>query len=127
MGFNLMDVLLQENILGFEIAMDQLGLAQGDEPGQQLLGKHPHQSGAETAELVLFDQLVEIHAEQFKHQAQMLPVDERVLQPQDMIVVVFVELSIQLVSRQLLGQFGQKRKSCDCSPDPGRTPPSCFD
>lgn len=76
--------------------MYETSLVQQRQPIQQLLCEHAHERCAETPELVLFDQLVEIDAQQFENKAQMLPVYERVLQTQDMVVVVLVELRVQL-------------------------------
>jgi hypothetical protein len=56
------DALFEQYILGLEIAMDQLRLTKEGQSGQELLRKHPNQSGAEAAELVLLDQLVQVDA-----------------------------------------------------------------
>lgn len=44
----------------------------------------------------MLDELVEVYAEQFENQAQVLPMDKCVLEPQEMMVVVFVELTVKL-------------------------------
>lgn len=44
----------------------------------------------------MLDQLVEIHAEQFKGQAKMLLVNEGILQSEQVMVVIFVVLAIEL-------------------------------
>ena len=49
---------------------------------EQLLSKHSYESGTETPELILFDELVEIHAQQLKDKTQVLAVNESVLEPQ---------------------------------------------
>jgi len=46
--------------------------------------------------LVLLDELIEIDAEKFEYETEMLSVDESILQTQDMVIIVFVELSIEL-------------------------------
>ena len=61
--------------------MNQLRLTQQAKSIQQLLRKHPHKRRAQSPELILLDQLIQIHGQQLKHQAKMLPVDERILQP----------------------------------------------
>jgi hypothetical protein len=84
--------------------VDQLGLTQERQSGEELLRKHPDQGCAEAAELVLLDQLVQVYAEQFKHQAQMLPVYKRVLQPQQVVVVVLIHRLIELNICQQVGE-----------------------
>ena len=57
-----------------------MGLVQETQRVQELLGEYPDQCCAQPPELILLDQLVQIDTQQFKHQTEMLPVDERVLQ-----------------------------------------------
>lgn len=59
--------------------MYQSSFVQECEPVKQLLSEHPHECGTQSTELILLDQLVKINAEQLKHQAQMLAMDEGVL------------------------------------------------
>lgn len=79
--------------------MDQPRLVQQGQTIEQLLGKDAHKSRAQAAELVLLDEFVEVYAQQLKHQAQVLPVDEGVLEPQEMVVIVLVQLRIELGAR----------------------------
>lgn len=76
--------------------MDQSRLVQEGQTVQQLLSENPYQRGTKTPELVLLDQLVQVDAKKLEHQAQVLPVDERVLESQQMVVVVLVEFRIEL-------------------------------
>lgn len=42
----------------------------------------------------MFDELVEVDAEKFKNKAEMLSVNKSILQTQDVVVIVFVQLSV---------------------------------
>ena len=92
------DLLLKQNVLRLEITMDHLCLTKQTQPTQQLLRKHSDQRSAQSSELVLLDQLVQINAQQLEHQTQMLAMDEGVFQAQEMMVVVLVHLFVQLGS-----------------------------
>jgi hypothetical protein len=61
-----------------------------------LLREHPDQRCTEAAELILLDQLVQIHAEQFEDETKMLAMNEGVLQSQKVVVVILVHLLVQL-------------------------------
>jgi len=63
---------------------------------QQLLSKHTDKSSAQSTELVLFDELVKVDAEQFKRKTQMLTVNKCVLQTKQVMVVVLVVFAVQL-------------------------------
>jgi hypothetical protein len=76
--------------------VDETGLVEERETVQELLRKDAHEGGAEAPELVLLDELVEVDAQQLKHEAQVLPVDERVLEAEQVVVVVLVELGVEL-------------------------------
>lgn len=71
-------------------------LVQQTESVQELLCKYPHQGGAQPSELVLFDQLVKIDAEQLKGQTQVLLVNKGIFQSKQMVVVVLVVLAVEL-------------------------------
>lgn len=58
--------ILEQNVLRFQVAMYQPSLVEESKAIQELLSKHPYQCGTKAPELVLFDELVEIDAEQFK-------------------------------------------------------------
>ena len=82
--------------------MYQLRLTQQTKPIQQLLREDPHKRCAQPSELVLLDQLVQIHRQQLKHKTQMLPVNESVLQPQNVVVIVLVHASIEQIQNRYL-------------------------
>ena len=90
--------VLEEDVLGLQVAVDEPRLVQQGQAIQQLLCKDPDQGGAEAAELVLLDELVQIDAQQLEHQAQVLAVDEGVLESQEMVVVVLVQLGVELAA-----------------------------
>ena len=62
--------------------MYELRLSEQCETVQELLCKYSHQRRAQSPELVLLYQLVQIYAEQFEHEAEMLPVYEGVFEPE---------------------------------------------
>lgn len=96
-------ILFEQNVLGFQIAVDQSRLAQQAQAVQELLSKDAHKSGAQTSELVLFDQLVKVDREQLEDQAEMLAVDKSVLEPHDVVVVVLVHTAVELFLVELAG------------------------
>lgn len=87
--------------------MNQARLVEQCKTIEKLLSKDADQSGAESSELVLLDKLVQVDAEELKHQAKMLTVDECVLQAQKMMVVVLVELRVELIAGLVLVNYGQ--------------------
>lgn len=58
-----LDLLLKQDVLRFEVAMDQMGLIQKAQSIQQLLREDTHESRAEASELILLDELVEVDTE----------------------------------------------------------------
>ena len=76
--------------------MDESRLIEQAQPIQQLLSKNAYERGTQAPELVLFDQFVEIDAEYFKDETKMLPVDEGVLEPKEMMIVILVQFPIEL-------------------------------
>lgn len=54
---------------------------------------------AKTLELILLDQLVEVGREQFEDEAQVIFVDERISQPENVVLVVRIALLVQLSPR----------------------------
>lgn len=94
--------VLQKNILGFQIAVYQARFVQEGQAIQELLGENPDQRGTKTPELVLLDQFVQIDAEKFKDQAQVLPVYKGILQSQEVVVVILIKLSVQLVAVSIM-------------------------
>ena len=77
--------------------MDQLSLAKQAQPIQQLLSEHPDKGGAQSTELILLDQLVQIDAEQLKHQTQVLAMDEGIFEAEDVMIVVLVHATIEQI------------------------------
>ena len=55
--------LFEQDVLRLQVAMDQSRFVEKAETVQELLGEDANQGGAETAELILFDQLIQIDAE----------------------------------------------------------------
>ena len=76
--------------------MNQACLVEQAQSVEQLLCEHADERRTKTAELVLLDQLVQVDTQQFKHETQMLSVDESILKPQEVVIVVLVHLLVQL-------------------------------
>lgn len=47
--------------------MDQASFIQQGKAIEKLLRKYPHKGGAESSELVLFDELIQVYTQQFKY------------------------------------------------------------
>lgn len=103
--------------------MNQTCLVQKGQTIQELLCENPDQCGAKTPELVLLDQFIQIDAEKLKDQAQMLSMDESVLEPQEVMVVVFVKLGVELMLVSTVSRGNSTRTSL---PSPGLILPSYF-
>ena len=65
---------------------------------EQLLCEYANKCCAQASELVLLDKLIKVDTEQLKHQTQVLTMDKCILQPEDMVVIVFIQFGIQLFS-----------------------------
>lgn len=76
--------------------MDESGLVEEGKTVEQLLGKDSDQSRAETAELILLYEFIQVDTEQFKDEAKMLAMDKSILESQKVVIVVFVELGVEL-------------------------------
>lgn len=113
-------ILLQEDVLRLQVAMNDASLVQEAQSVQQLLGKHPHECCTKPSKLILLDQLVQVHTEKLEYQAQMLLVNEGVFQPQKMVIIVLVELAIQL--REVSSGIKSQKPHV---PDQGPRLPSC--
>jgi len=93
-------LLLQQDIFWLQIAVNQSRLAQKAKAVQQLLCKHSHKGGAETSELVLLDQFVQVDRQQFKDKTKMLSVDECVFEAENMMVVVLVHSTVEKIQHR---------------------------
>ena len=91
-----MPVCSDENVLRLQVTMYQPCLFQNIQGVQKLCGEDLYKLRAQTLELVLLDKLVEIRRQQLEDEAQVVFVDERVPQSQDVVLVLRVALAIQL-------------------------------
>ena len=82
--------------------MNDPGLIQNTKGIQQLRGKHADQTHAQSSELVLLDQLVQVHREQLKDQTQVTPVNEGILQSQNMVPIVHIVTLVQKLEDRYL-------------------------
>lgn len=62
-----------QDVFGFQIAMDDLLLLQQIQRAKHLLGEAPNHLQGETPKGVGLDELVEIHVQQFGRDAEMFP------------------------------------------------------
>jgi hypothetical protein len=90
------DARLEKDVLGLEIAMNDLGLLQHRQSVEELSGEDAHERGAEPAERVLLDELIEVVGEELEDEAEMRVVDKRVLEPKHVVLVVLVPLIVDL-------------------------------
>ena len=103
--------------------MNELRLPKQSQTIDELLCKHPDECSAQSSELVLFNQLVQVDAQKLENQAKMLTMDEGIFEAQEVMIVVLVHLLVQLSPRQ----SGPGARSLWAIPDQARTPPSYFD
>lgn len=63
---------------------------------QQLLCEDADQCRTQPTELVLLDELVEVDTEELKGKAEVLAVNEGVLQAQQMVVIILIVFAVEL-------------------------------
>jgi len=63
---------------------------------QKLLSKYSNQGRTQSPKLILLDELVQVDAKKLKDQAKVLLVDKCVFQPQDVVIIIFVEFTVEL-------------------------------
>ena len=61
------DILFEQNVLRIQVAIYYPSLIQKTETIEKLLRKNSNKGCAETSKLVLFDQFVQVDAQQFEH------------------------------------------------------------
>ena len=59
-------------------------------------GENLHELCTQPLELILLDQFVKVGGKELEHQTQVVTVDERIPQPQDVMFVVRIVLVVQL-------------------------------
>lgn len=83
--------------------MNKPRLVQQGQSVEELLRKDSDESGAETTELVLLDELVKVDAEELEHEAEVLPVYEGILQSEEVMIVILVEFTVELSKGKYTG------------------------
>ena len=73
---------------------------------QQLLCEDAYECRTKSPKLILFDQFVEIDAEQFEDQTKMLSMNEGIFEPKQVVVIVLVQFAVEL--QQSYVSRGQK-------------------
>ena len=91
-----MSVRGNKDVLRLQITMNQVSFIEKTQRIQQLLRKDANQGCTQSSELILFDQFVQVDAEEFECQAEMLSVDEGILESQEVVVIVLVIFTIEL-------------------------------
>lgn len=94
------NVRFEENVFWFEITVDQSCFLEHGHGVQQLGGEHLDELCAETLELILFDELIEVGREQLEDETKVVAVNERVEQSEDMMFVLRITLIVQLKACQ---------------------------
>ena len=64
--------------------------------------KDPDQSRAQSSELILLDQLVQVDAQKLENQAEVLAMDKCVSETEQMVVVILVELAVEQIQHRHL-------------------------
>ena len=94
--------LFQKDVLWLQIAVDDAVPMKSVEALENRVGEFPHQGEAEPLELVLLDQLVEVHAQQLEGETDVVSEGEMVDQMDDVVSVVPILLSQVLQDPNLL-------------------------
>lgn len=95
-------LLLEQNVLWFEVAVDDAVLLQRFQTLEDGVGELPDQREAEALELVLLDELVEVHAEQLEGHADVVAEGEVLQHVDDVHARVLVLLPQVLQDADLL-------------------------
>mmetsp|Transcript_41593 Transcript_41593/g.114637 ORF Transcript_41593/g.114637 Transcript_41593/m.114637 type:complete len:471 (+) Transcript_41593:2036-3448(+) len=85
----------QQDVLGLQVAVYDEGLPQAAHGLQKLLGEHADEGHTNATEIVLFQDLVQVYAQQLKRDAKMLPEHEKVQHPDDPIIILSRELIVK--------------------------------
>lgn len=109
--------------------MNEMSLVQKTQCIQKLLREDTNKCSAQASELILLDQLVKVDAEKLEGKTQVLTMDEGILQPEEMVVIVLIVLAVQLRGGEIGEPLAQMWVTMDmwCLPDPTQKPPSCSD
>lgn len=95
-------LLLEQNVLGLEVAVDDAVLVQRVQTLQDRVGELPDQREAEALELVLLDELVQVHAQQLEGHADVVAEGEVLQHVDDVHARVLVLLPQVLQDADLL-------------------------
>jgi len=95
-------LLLQQDVLRLQVTVDDVVPVQGVQTLQDGVSKLPDQREAEALELVLLDQLIQVHAQQFKGHTDVVPEGEVLQHVDDVHGGVMVLLTEVLQDADLL-------------------------
>jgi len=76
--------------------VDQPCVLEHGEGIQQLSSKHLDELRAQTLELILFDEFVQVRRKKFENETEMVAVDKGIPQPQDVMFVPGITLVVEL-------------------------------
>lgn len=79
--------------------MNQVCLVQKTQRIKKLLREDTDERSAQAAELILLDQFIKVDTEKLEGETQMLTMDEGIFQTEEVMVIVFVVLAVQLQGR----------------------------
>lgn len=80
----------QEDIFGFQIAVNDFVVVKEDETVQELLGKSSDQFQGEASEIMSFDEFVKIHSQEVGRNAKMPAEVEALVEIDDAMLFVWV-------------------------------------
>ena len=86
----------EEDIFRFEVAVDESCILEDGEGIEKLSHEDFDELGAETLELILFDEFIEVGGEELKDETEMISVDEGVAETEDVVLVGGIEVLVQL-------------------------------
>lgn len=86
----------EEDVFGFEVAVDESSFLEDGENIEKLSHEDFDELGAKTLKLILFDEFVEVGGEELKDETEMISVDKRVAEAEDMVFVGGIESLVQL-------------------------------
>jgi len=86
----------EEDVFGFEVAVDESCFLEDGKSIEKLSHEDFDELGAETLELILFYEFVEVGGEELKDETEMVSVDKRVAEAEDVVFVGGIESLVQL-------------------------------
>lgn len=86
----------EKDVFGFEVAVDESCFFEDGESIEKLSHEDFDELGAETLELILFYEFIEVGGEELKDETEMVSVDKRVAEAEDVVFVGGIKSLVQL-------------------------------